>query len=145
MTQIDYKEVPYDWALCFQSDCPMAPACLRFAVGEQMPEQVTRHMAVMKGARKGSICSMFREAKTVTIARGMAGLFDGLERGITMTMRNEVMKLFGCRAQYYRYRAAKYPIPPGTQEKINQIFKKYNIDHPAKFDHTSVGFDFSGH
>ncbi len=143
MTQIDYREVPTNWALCFQCDCPMAGTCLRFAAGEQMPIQVTHHMAVMKGARKEDVCSMFREAKLVTIARGMTNLFDGLERGIAMGIRNDVMHLFGSRAHYYRYRIGRYPITPNMQERINKVFKKYGIDHPAKFDHTSKSFDFS--
>ncbi|MCR5181337.1 MAG: DUF6078 family protein [Bacteroidaceae bacterium] len=145
MTQIDYKEVPYDWALCFQNDCPMASTCLRFVAGEQIPEKVTRHMAVMRGARKGSTCSMYREAKTVTIAYGMTNLFNGLSREVTIGVRDKVMNLFGSRAHFYRYRAGKYPIGPDIQEKINRIFTKYNIKHPAKFDRTLVSFDFYSH
>lgn len=142
MSQINYKEVPYYWALCFQDDCPMASTCLRFAAGEQIPEQLTQHMAVMKGARNGTTCSMYREMKLVTIAYGMTNLFNGLPREVAIGMRNKVMNLFGSRAHYYRYRAGKYPIAPDIQEKINQIFRKYNIKHPAKFDRTLLSFDF---
>ncbi|MCR5180787.1 MAG: DUF6078 family protein [Bacteroidaceae bacterium] len=143
MEIIDFKEVPSKWALCFQSECPLATSCLRFSAGLQMPEQVTHHMAVMKGARKGDSCSMYREARLEVIARGMTSLFDGLQQQVAMDIRKEVIKLFGSRAQYYRYRAADYPLTPALQEQINQIFKKYGVDHPAQFDHTTMGFDFS--
>ena len=38
--EIQFKDVPSDWAVCFNNDCPLKEECMRYQVGLVMPDDV---------------------------------------------------------------------------------------------------------
>ena len=142
MKDLNYADAPYNWALCFQNECPLHGTCLRYAVGQLMPANVTHHETVLPTARNAQGCCHYVETKRVVMARGMTHLFDGLSRWEAEELRKRVKACFGSHMQYYRYRNGVYPIPPEMQARIVRIFNDFKAGLLPRFDSTTEAFYF---
>ena len=111
MKEFSYSLVPYNWAICYLADCPLAAQCLRRHAAMLAPETLTSHFAVLPAARKDDgTCLAFVADQPVQQGRGMLNLFCHVENVDVSALRRRVMAVFGSKTHFYRYRKGKYPV-----------------------------------
>ena len=142
MTEFTFKEVPRNWAICYQSDCPLAETCLRRHAAKLAPATLEQHATVLPAARQGEKCHLFVADEPVVVARGMTKIFGDVKAYDVPRLRNVLEGCFGSRAQYYRYRAGRYEITPRQQERVAAVFRYFGYAQPPVYDQTSVRYFF---
>ena len=142
--KLRFSDVPRNWAICYQTDCPLAESCLRRHVATLAPANLQHHECVLPAARKGESCNCFVENRPLRLAHGMKGLLVGIgyEQGIVL--RNHLFKIFGSRSQYYRYYRGRWPISPRQQERVAALFRQLGLEREPKFDTYDNGYYFEG-
>ncbi len=142
MTEFTFTEVPRKWAICYQSDCPLAETCLRRHAAKLAPATLEQHATVLPAARQGEHCNLFVADEPVVVARGMTNIFNNVEPYHVPRLRNMLEACFGSRAQYYRYRSGRYEITPQQQERVAAVFRSFGYTQPPVYDQTSVRYFF---
>ena len=142
MKQLNYEDVPRNWAICFHAECPIADKCLRRHAATLAPEGLSHHECVLPAARQDDGCTMYVPDEPVAIARGMTHIFKGVASFDVPRLRKMLEACFGSRAQYYRYRAGRFEITPEQQALVAAAFRKMGYTEPPVFDHTSVRYFF---
>lgn len=140
--ELHYSNVPKEWALCYNSECPRASECLRHAVYTIAPETVHSHQCVLPQAWQSGTCSKFVEARKQTLAWGMSRLFVGIPSWQATAIRHEIIPLFGSRSTYYRFYRGEFLITPKRQEEIAAIFARYGYTQPRRYDRTIEDYFF---
>lgn len=142
MKDLIYSDVPSDWALCFQTSCPLADTCLRHHAATLLPADVRHHNAVCPQARTADACSMYVSDTPVQIAIGMTHITDGYNPWDARDIKQQLFECFGSRTHYYRYRNGEYPIPPAKQQEVADIFRRLGHTKPPVFDHLKEAYYF---
>lgn len=140
--ELRFNDVPRDWAICYQTGCPLAGSCLRRHVAELAPANLSHHDCVLPGARKGNSCDCFIEDRPMRLAHGMKGLLAGVGYELGIALRNRLFDIFGSRSQYYRYYRGRWPISPSQQKLVAELFREYGINREPKFDAYTDGYYF---
>ena len=141
-SSLHFSDVPKEWAICLQSDCPLAASCLRHHAGTLAPDDLKHHECVLPGARTGGACSAFVANHPVRLARGMKRLLKGIDYGKSMVMRKQLYNIFGSKSQYYRYCEGRWPIPPEQQARVADLFRQNGIASEPQYDDYFEGFYF---
>ena len=76
------------------------------------------------------------------IARGMTNILPKGEPWKIAALRQAIMPIFGCRAQFYRYREGRYPINPEQQKRVAAVFRKLDIDTEPHYDQVEEQYYF---
>ncbi len=142
MKNLTFSDVPKKWAVCFQNDCPMKEGCLRWKAAQVAPGQMQTLVCVTPNTRKGDVCPRFASAEPVRLAWGMTRLFSRVPWYMVQALREEIIPIFGCRRQFYRYRLGRWPISPEQQQRVAQVFRRFGFEEEPEFDVTKEGFDF---
>ena len=142
MPTLTYSLAPYDWAICFQHDCPLAGTCLRHAVALLAPADLKKHVTVLPTAREGDTCSLFATAEPQRIARGMKRLLIPGSHGNSSEVRHGLFNIFGSRSHYYRYRNGEYDNTPEMQERVLRLLKRHGYKGQEPFDTYTTQFYF---
>ena len=142
MKTLSFSLAPRDWAICYQHDCPWANRCLRHAVALLAPANLTHHNTVLPAAREGDTCRLFATAEPVKIAHGMKSMLPRTSFGWVSAVRQELYKVFGSVAMYYRYRDGRYSITPEQQACVEAVFRKYGIEEQPEYDSTALDYYF---
>ena len=143
MKEAQFSDVPRDWAVCLDEDCPLATTCQRRMFGRLIPADMVEHNVVLPGAWRGDKCQRYVEARPVRIVWGMTKLFAGVKWWEAQEMRWEIMNdIFGGRSQFYRYRRGRWPIPPERQEEIRAVFRRYGYEQEPRYDRVEETYYF---
>ena len=75
MNDIDYNQVPHNFALCLHAECPMADTCLHRMVWSTVPDS-EEHLTVLNPSCTvpGAECRYYRSAQKEVYARGFRGM-----------------------------------------------------------------------
>ena len=138
-----YSDFPSNWAICYQHECPLAETCLRHHAAELAPADLRNHNCVLPGARKDDACALFVADKRVRIAYGMTRLFQKCGRWKAAAMRKALETVFGCRAQFYRYRAGRWPISPRQQQRVAAVFRQFGETEEPCYDRVVEEYHFA--
>ena len=142
MKHFSYSEVPKDWAICYQTDCPMADMCLRRKAALLAPESLTAHAVVLPAARKGDgTCCAFVADQPVRLAYGMRELFKDVPMAIVSDLRQRVLNVFNSKSGYYRYRSGQYPITTDQQALISKLFEEYAGTTAPHYERYEEGYE----
>jgi len=142
---MNYAEIPRDWALCLTNGCPQAANCLRHVSHVEWTKEATEHVCVLPQAcRTDGHCPMFATKEPVTLAWGMRELFSFIRNEDEQRVRADLIKLFGDRRRFYRFREGRWVISPTMQEAIVAILRKHGYTRPPKFDLTKQSVYFPG-
>ena len=143
MKEFSYSLVPYNWAICYQTDCPLAAQCLRRHAAILAPEAMTSHVVVLPAARKDDgTCLAFVADQPVQQGRGMLNLFCHVENVDVSALRRRVMAVFGSKTHFYRYRKGKYPVTTRQQARVAQLFAKYANGAAPQYDCIEENYEF---
>ena len=85
---LNYKEVPFHFTHCFQTDCPKASSCLRYQATRFLPAD-KRDLKVLNPTFIGNSadCKEYLSDEPVLYAFGMNKLFDELPMPRSRTSR----------------------------------------------------------
>ena len=140
--QLQFSDIPHDWAICVQHDCPLAGSCLRHHAGTLAPDDLKHRDCVLPGARSADGCALFVEDQPVRLAHGMKGLLAGVSYKDVHALHKHLYGIFGSTSQYYRYRDGRWPISPRQQERVAALFRKFGFKGEPRFDSYSEGYYF---
>ena len=132
---LKFENVPNNWAVCFNNDCPLKEQCLRYQAAITVPDGVCYGMSVWPQAYKNGQCRMFAEIKTVTMAWGFSQLYKDLRHEDYKEIRTRMEDHFGRAGNYYRYNRGEKLLTPADQQWIQQLFARYGYTADVVFDH----------
>ena len=131
---LNYKEVPFHFTHCFQTDCPKASSCLRYQATRFLPAD-KRDLKVLNPTVIGNSadCKEYLSDEPVLYAFGMNKLFDELPYAKVKYIKNDVIFKIG-KTQFYRMKNQTIGISPLQQRTIKDVFLKYGIEVDPVFD-----------
>ena len=169
MKDLNFNDLPSDWALCFHSDCPRSGSCLRYRGGTLLPARVKTCKAVNPNLQLTNGCKLFVADEPVQIAYGMKGLDRDLNVIEAKELHEALYELFGSRSHYYRFRNCcddrpqsvsgiapaedaeeeevnavrhTFAISPQKQAAVADIFHRLGLKGEPRFDHYELQYDF---
>ena len=142
MKELRYEDVPKDWSVCWNDDCPKANECLRRSAARLMPEKVKEHYSVAPGAWARGECELYVTNKPVRVVRGMKRLLDGVQWASAAALRQDLYDVFGNYRRYYRYRDGQYDMGPDMQQQVADVLRKHGYRGTPRFDEETEGFYF---
>ncbi len=143
MKELSFSDAPHNWAICFQTDCPLSSTCLRRRIAELAPEHMMHHVMVMPSAREGEQCREFVSAEPVRMGWGMKSTFAGVKSYHYQEMRPLLESYFGSHTTFYRYYNGLRPITPDHQAWIAKLLKRFGYNAPLHFDREEEVYDFT--
>ena len=129
--EINFKNKPKNFIVCFNERCSLGENCLRRLVAIHDRENSDLLSVVNDSKFNESNCKYFLENKKVRIAYGMKDSFEDVKAKDIANIRKELTNHFGL-TYYYERRNGKMPITPKDQEFISNLFNSYGYE--IKFD-----------
>lgn len=130
----DFRQIPFDWALCYIAECQRKDECMRYQVCRLMPEGTTRNACVLPTVLRKTECPHFHPIRKVEVAVGFQYLFNDVKARDVTAMRSELMAYLGGGGTYYRYRNGARPLMPEQQQWIANLFRRYGYTENLIFD-----------
>ena len=142
--EIFKKKAISGYTVCFAEQCPLKEQCLRWKVGEQMPNTESYYNCVNPHYQDVGTehCSLFRNKEKVKFAKGMMHIFnDKMPRGLEPAVRYGLISKH-CRTYYYEYRKGERLMSPAIQEEIRNIFREEGWQEEIHFDSYIEDYDW---
>lgn len=130
----DFNQVPFEWTLCYVSECSRKDECLRYQVCQQAPESLTTNRCVLPTVLNKDTCPHFKPIHIVKAAVGFVHLFDEVKAKHRAKMHSELYEHLGGGGSYYRYRKGTRLLMPEQQEWIRNMFRRYGYTEEVVFD-----------
>ena len=86
----NFDSVPSIWELCFNKDCPHKDTCMRYFVGQHLPEDKNIGLAVFPNALQNGRCEFYVEKKVIRAAWGFHNLFLNVKHVDDTPIRREI-------------------------------------------------------
>lgn len=135
--QVLFKEKAIKgYTVCTSKQCPIKDKCLRWKVGQQMPDNIRFYSCVNPhyqdvGTKQ---CPSFRKSEKVKFAKGMTNIFtDDMPQRVVTYVRQYLISAY-CRTYYFEYRNGQRLIPPAIQEEIRTVFRDAGWNKEVFFD-----------
>ena len=141
--KLDFSEVPYQYSMCLNRQCPKANICLRQLAEQSIPEKV-EHWTIISPKRltttKGD-CPYYRSNIKASYAKGFIGILESLPH---KQMENVIIHLmsFFSRRTYYRVRKGERLLSPAEQQQVLNVLKHCGVLQPPKFDEYIEAYDW---
>jgi len=132
------------YPVCYVEQCPLKEHCLRWLVGQQMPETTSFINCVnplsLNAGTEG--CPHYRNSEKVRFAKGMTKVFNAdMPRRVEPYVRHNLIKNH-CRTYYYEYRNGSRLISPTIQEEVRRLFREIGWNNPIEFDGYKEDYDW---
>ena len=142
--QLESKNIPYGYALCFNESCPLRDTCLHYQAYLMKSENRLGGPAIYPNAWKNGLCKRYNEAKIVRKAWGFTHIYNNVPHYLRAEARQKVSNYFsnGC-GPYYRYHHGDNKLSPRQQEDIMQIVSQFGPTDGLSFDHYVTEYNFT--
>ena len=124
------------YTVCFAAQCPLKERCLRWKVGQQMPDTKSSYHCVNPHYQDVATehCPLFRQSEKVQFAQGMMHIFNvDMPRRVEQFVRQRLIGKH-CRTYYYEYRNGTRLISPAIQEEVRNLFREAGWKEEVHFD-----------
>ena len=124
------------YTVCFAAQCPLKDRCLRWKVGQQMPDTKSSYHCVNPHYQDVATehCPLYRQSEKVQFARGMMHIFNAdMPRRVEPYVRSHFIASH-CKTYYYEYRNGERLISPAIQEEIRELFREAGWNQEVHFD-----------
>ncbi len=124
------------YTVCFAAQCPLKERCLRWKVGQQMPDTKSSYHCVNPHYQDVATehCPLFRQSEKVQFAQGMMHIFNAdMPRRVEPYVRSNLIASH-CKTYYYEYRNGERLISPAIQEEIRDLFREAGWNQEVHFD-----------
>lgn len=130
--------VPYNFARCFNDQCPQASKCLRY-IAAQNDTSDYLYIPIVNPTHyleDGNPCECFKTATKVHVAWGLKRLLDRIPYEDAVSIRMQLIGHYG-KTGYYRFYRGERGLMPKDQAYIKQIFRNKKIkDEPVYLCYT---------
>ena len=142
--QLNTKKFPFDYELCFNSDCQLRERCLHYQAYQLQRDKRLSGPAIYPSAWQSGRCVRFCEDKPVQKAWGFTNIYKNVPQHLKAQARRQVQYLFsmGC-GPYYRYHHGENLLTPAQQADIMEVLSHYGSTKDLAFDHYEADYDFS--
>ena len=130
-----FPNVPHNYPLCLNRQCPKASTCLRQLVEQEVPDSAEywvvispKYQAKLKGA-----CPHYRSSQKVQYAKGCMNILDNLPHKQRQLAIIHLMEYFS-RRTYYRIRKGERLLSPAEQRDVQKILKQCGATGKQEFD-----------
>lgn len=131
---LQWEEVPTNWALCFNHDCNKCDSCLRYAAGSIVPRELTVSNCVLPNAILNDGCLHYAPIQKRKYARGFSKIYDKVLKKDFTRLRKAMTSLLGNKRYYYAYMKGERRLSPAQQNDIKQLFATYGYESHIHFD-----------
>ena len=124
------------YTVCFAAQCPLKDRCLRWKVGQQMPDTKSSYHCVNPHYQDVATahCPLYRQSEKVQFAQGMMHIFNAdMPRRVEPYVRSHFIASH-CKTYYYEYRNGERLISPAIQEEIRDLFREAGWNQEVHFD-----------
>ena len=139
MTITSFNEVPKQFHLCINADCPWYNTCLRQIAMRLLPDSEERIKVVNPNLTAhpeadslgGPACPFYRENRTITYARGFTNMESQKTVNQFRRYRAQFLAAYG-RNPFYERRNGKLALSPQEQAFIRRMLLDlgFSIDNP---------------
>ena len=131
-----HKEIPSDYAVCQQQDCPRAGKCLHQIAYQPLIEQPATVLRLLNPTlcTRDEACPYFRDSAPVTYARGFTGLQSRMFPAQYQQFMSILMSHFG-RNPYFERRRGEFPLSPKEQRIVLNALRRVGVTEELRFDH----------
>lgn len=133
--EILFTQVPFDYPLCLNSQCPKAASCLRQLAAQSAPADLAywkiispKHLSTLKGE-----CPFYRSSQKARYAKGFMNMLDNLPYNKRRIAIANLIAGFGQRT-YYRARKGERLLLPEEQQSVLNVFKHLDANMNPEFD-----------
>lgn len=140
---IDSSQMPYNYEMCLNKECPKAETCLRQLVTRNAPKDI-RYWKVISPdylAKLEGDCEDYRSSTKVRFAKGCIQLLEGLPYKQMRVVIPQLINSFSERT-YYRIRNGERLLSPAEQGRVMNILKRCGVSMPQVFDAYVEGYDW---
>ena len=142
--QLQNKNIPYGYALCFNKACQLRETCMHYQAYLFQPKDQLSGHTILPSAWQNGPCKRYCEVKLIKKAWGFNNIYMNVPYYLKAEARQKVKKYFSSgNGPYYRYHHGENKLLPRQQEDIMQILAKYGSTDGLKFDHYEMDYDFS--
>lgn len=141
--EINFSQVPFNYPLCLNRQCPKSSICLRQLVEQCVPDDVEQLIIVnpKRIAASESNCPYYRSSAKVRYAKGLMTILDSLTRSQMRTVVSRLIAHFS-RRTYYRIRKGERSLSPFEQKEILNILKSCGVTVSKDFDSYFEEYDW---
>lgn len=132
------------YSVCFAEQCPKKGQCLRWLVGQQIPDDKCFYYCVNPRSQGVGTeeCPHFRKAEKVSFAKGMMHIYnENMPKRVEPYVRQRLIGSH-CRTYYFEFRKGQRLIPPAIQEEIRQYFREAGWNEEVSFDSYIKDFEW---
>ena len=122
-----FTNIPYNYPLCLNRQCPKASTCLRQLVEQEVPDSAEywvvispKYQAKLKGA-----CPHYRSSQKVQYAKGCMNILDNLPHKQRQLAIIHLMEYF---------RKGERLLSPAEQRDVQKILKQCGATGKQEFD-----------
>jgi hypothetical protein len=142
--QLEYKNIPWEYPLCFNEACKLRESCMHYQAYKLHPKERLTGPAVLPSAWQDGECQRYSETGLVKKAWGFSNIYNNVPNYQKAEARRRVKSYFSWgNGPYYRYHHGVNKLSPRQQEDIMQILAKYGSTDGLEFDHYEMDYDFS--
>lgn len=128
------SDIPFNYAMCIQTNCPMAKSCLRAMAYALTPKEEQYIRVVNPSAASASeYCCFYRDSKPVAYAKGFVKMKDEMLTWQYSDFTSRMIAHFG-RNSYFVRRRGECLLPISEQEIILKTLKDIGIEKHLEFD-----------
>lgn len=128
------SDVPRNFALCLNADCPLSGQCLHYIVRTMIPEdELILHVYNPEAVKGGEDCEHFRNQTPVRYAYGFEGMQAHMLPGQYAMFRDTLIACFS-RNRFFVRRRGEFPISPREQAYIRGVLEQVGADPSLEFD-----------
>lgn len=142
--QLEYKNIPWEYPLCFNEACKLRESCMHYQTYKLHPKERLTGPAVLPSAWQDGECQRYSETKLVKKAWGFSNIYNNVPNYQKAEARRRVKSYFSWgNGPYYRYHHGENKLSPRQQEDIMQILSTFGSTNGLEFDHYEMDYDFS--
>lgn len=129
-------EVPSNYALCLNRQCPQASTCLRQLAEQEISDRIEYWTVISpkyQEAIEKSVCPYYRSSTKVLFAKGFIKILENLPNKQMQQVISRLIGRFNQRT-YYRIRKGERLLSPTEQKVILNIIKSCGATGKQEFD-----------
>lgn len=141
--EFEFKDVPAGYQICFNAECPMREACLRWKAGQKVTAEKKWGPAIYPTALEADgTCQYFHKMEPKRMAWGFDQLFYNVLARDDKSLRTDLKKYLGGKTPYYRYHRGDKLLTPEQQAWIIRRFESAGYTKDLEFDGYVTTYDF---
>ena len=142
MPKILHSTIPYEYAACQHTDCPMSDNCLRQVAYKELLT-TSEHFRIVNPSQcsKDEACRYYRSKALVRYARGFTAMQKRMYPDQYEQFSRTLIHRFS-RSTYFERRRGTRAMPPAEQALVLRTLRKVGVTEPIDFDNYEDGLNW---